>query len=177
MASAPRTALAAALGALLSLAVQGFPAAPQAQAAPVLTLLSGLLSISVAPTATLTTTGSTATGSLGTTTVIDGRLGASSYDVSVSTAGFDLVGATSSNTATHIPPSAATVRDTAVTGGTASSTSAVALPSASPIFRVTYPSSVLTVNLVSTYTMSMTLTVPAAAAAGLYTGTVTQTVA
>ncbi len=172
MPAAPPAALAVVLGAACLLSV------PQAQAAPVVTVLSGLLTVGVVPpTAALTTTGSTSAGSLGTTTVTDGRLGAASYDVSVSTAGFTLVGATVVNASTHIPAWSVSVRNTAVTGGTASSTAAVALPSATPIFRVTYPSSILGVNLVSTYTMAMTITVPASAAAGQYTGTVTQTVA
>jgi hypothetical protein len=174
MARAPRTALAAALGALCVVVVN----APPAEAVGVVQLLSGLLSVSIVPpTATLTTSAGVASGSLGTTTIIDGRLFATSYDVSVSTAGFDLVGALSSTSATHIAASAVTVQNTAVSGGTSSRTSAVALPSGSPIFRVTYPSQVLTLDLLSTYTMSMSLTIPAGLAAGLYTGTVTQTVA
>lgn len=175
MVSAPRTAFAAALGALCLVAVA---LAGPADAAPVVTLLSGLLTVSVVPpTAGLTTVGSTASGSLGTSTVVDGRLFATGYDVSVSTAGFDLVGALSSTSATHIPASTTSVTNTVVTGGTSSRTSAVALPSASPIFHLTYPSQVLSVDLVSTYTLSLSLTIPAAAAAGRYTGTVTQTVA
>lgn len=176
MAGAPRTALTAALGALCLLPVLQ---PPPAQAAAVVTLLSGLLTVSVVPpTAGLTTAGSTASGSLGTTTVMDGRLGVGGYDVSVSTAGFDLVGALSATAATHIPTSAVTVTNTAATSGTSSRTTAVALPSASPIFHLTYggPVSGL-IDLTSTYTLSMTLTIPAAAASGLYTGTVTQTVA
>jgi hypothetical protein len=177
MVRAPRTAVTAALGALCLVAVS-VNSAPPAEAVGVVDLLSGLLSVSIVPaTATLTTSAGVASGSLGTTTIIDGRALASSYDVSMSTAGFDLVGALSSTSATHIAASAVTVQNTAVTGGTSSRTSAVALPSASPIFRVTYSSGVLSVNLVSTYTMSMSLTVPAGLAAGLYTGTVTQTVA
>lgn len=175
MAGAPRTALAAALGALCLLPALG---GPEAEAAPVVTLLSGLLTVGVIPaTAGLTTVGSTASGSLGTSTIVDGRLAATGYDVSVSTTGFNLVGALSQTTATHIADTAVTITNTAVSGGTSSRMTAVALPSAGPIFRLTYPSQVLTVNLVSTYTLSMSLTIPAAAAAGLYTGTVTQTVA
>jgi hypothetical protein len=173
MAGAPRTALAVALG--VSCVLVASPAQP---ASATVTLLSGLLAIGIVPpTATLTTTGSTSTGSLGTTTVVDGRLGLDHYDVSVSTSGFDLVGAAASTSATHIPASAVTVQNTAVTGGTSSRTTAVALPSASPIFRLTYPSSVLSLNLASSYTLAMTINVPAAAATGRYTGTVTQTVA
>lgn len=175
MVRAPRTAVTAALGALCLLAVS---APPEAEAVGLVEGLTGLLSVSVVPpTAALTTAGSVASGSLGTTTISDGRLAASSYDVSMSTAGFDLVGALSSTSATHIAASAVTVQNTAVSGGTSSRTSAVALPSASPIFRVSYASGVLSVNLVSTYTMSMSLTIPAGLASGLYTGTVTQTVA
>jgi hypothetical protein len=173
MAGAPRTALAAALG------VSCVLLAPPAKAEPALvTGLSNLLSIGVVPpAATLTTTGGTSTGSLGTTTVVDGRLNAGYYDVSVSTSGFNLVGATVSNSATHIPSSAVTVQNTAFTGGTSSRTTAVALPSVSPIFRLSYAAPVLGLNLASSYTMSMTINVPAPAANGLYTGTVTQTIA
>ncbi len=65
---------------------------------------------------------------------------------------------------------------TATTGGTASTTAAAALP-ASPLFHLTYPSGVLSVNLASTYTLRLVVTLPAQAAAGAWTGTVTQTVA
>ena len=175
MGRAPRTAFVAALSASCLFATGNVP---PAGAAPIVTLLSGLLTVSVVPpTAALSTTGSTVSGALGTTTIIDGRLAASGYDVSVSTNGFDLVGATSSTSQTHIPASSVAVTNTGASGGTSNRTTAVALPSATPIFHLSYPSSVLALNLVSTYTLSMTLTIPAAAAAGLYTGTVTQTVA
>ena len=171
MTHAPRTALAAALGASCVLLSTG-----PAEAAPV-PALSGLLTVSLGvPLATLSTTGSTSTGSLGTTTVVDGRLTSSGYDISVTSSGFDLVGPpVTASATTHIPGSAATVRVTGVTGGTVASTAATALP-ASPLTRLSYPSSVLSLDLVSTYTLSMTVTVPAAAAPGRYTGTVTQTV-
>lgn len=175
MRTAPRTALAAVLGSVGLL----LSAPPPADAAPVVTLLSGLLTVSVVPTAaTLTTTGSTSSGSLGTTTVVDGRLGATGYSVSLSTAGFDLVGALSSNSQTHVPTTAVTVRNTAVTGGTSTSTAPVTLPSATPVFRVSYsgPLGGL-LNLTSTFTIALSVAVPASAAPGLYTGTVTQTIA
>lgn len=174
MRTAPRAAVAAALGAAGLLAA----APPPAGAAPVVTLLSGLLTVSAVPaSATLTTSGATSSGSLGTTTVVDGRLGATGYTVSLSTAGFDLVGALSSNSQTHVPTTAVTVQNTAVTGGTSTNTSPVTLPSATPVFGVTYsgPLSGL-INLTSTFTIGMTVAVPASAAPGLYTGTVTQTV-
>lgn len=173
MTRASRTALPAALAALcLGTLLTGTPAA----AAPVVTVLSGLLVVSVPTTAGLTTVGSTSSGSLGTTTVVDGRLGATGYDVSVSTTGFDLVGAASSSSATHIPASAVTITNTAVTGGTSSNTTPVALPAAAPIFRLSYPSQVFALDLASTYTLSLSLTIPAEAGPGRYTGTVTQTV-
>jgi hypothetical protein len=175
MATATRAALAATL---VAACVGLVGPAREAEAALAPTLLSNLLTVSVVPpTANLTTAAGVASGSLGTVTVVDGRLAASSYDVSVSTAGFDLVGALTSTSASHIPASAVSVANTAVTGGTASRTSPVALPSGTPIFRVTYSSAVALVNLVSTYTMSMSLVIPAPAASGQYTGTVTQTVA
>lgn len=173
------TTTGAALAATLVAACLGAvsPAQP-AEAVLVPTVLSNLLAVSVVPaTATLTTTAGVASGSLGTTTVVDGRLAAASYDVSISTAGFDLVGALTSTSGSHIPPSAVSVANTAVTGGTASRNTQVALPSAVPIFRVSYPSQVSLANLVSTYTLSMSLVIPAPAASGRYTGTVTQTVA
>lgn len=175
MRKAPGAALVAALGCWGLLLAQP----PAADAAPVVTLLSGLLTVSAVPAAaTLTTTGSTSSGSLGTTTVVDGRLGATGYDVSVSTSGLDLVGALASNSQTHVPASAVSVRNTAVTGGTSTSTAAVTLPSATPVFGVRYsgPLSGL-VNLTSTFTIGMSVAVPATAASGRYTGTVTQTVA
>lgn len=173
MTRAARSAVSAAL------AVACLGTAQQAQAAPLpTTLLSGLLTLNLAPvSASLTTSGSTVSGSLGTTTVIDGRLGATGYDVSVTTNGFDLLGPTPSLSATtHIPASSVTAAVTATTGGTASTSAYKALP-ASPLFHLTYPSSVLSVNLTSTYTLALSLTVPAAAATGRYTGTVTQTLA
>lgn len=173
MTRAARSAVAAAL------AVACLESAQRADAGVLpTTALSGLLTLSLAPvSATLTTSGSTVSGSLGTTTVIDGRLNATGYDVSVTTTGFDLVGPTpSSSTTTHIPASSAKAAATATTGGTASSTAYTALP-ANPLFRLNYSGSVLTVNLTSTYTLGLTITVPAAAAAGRYTGTVTQTIA
>lgn len=173
MARASSTALPAALAALcLGTLLTATPVA----AAPVVTVLSGLLVVSVPTAASLTTAGSTVSGSLGTSTVVDGRLGATGYDVSVSTTGFDLVGAESATSATHIPASAVAVTNTAVTGGTSSNLNAVALPAAAPIFRLSYPSQVLALNLPSTYTLSLSLTVPAEAGPGRYTGTVTQTV-
>ena len=173
MTRAARSAVAAAL------AVACLGSVQEAEAAPIPTaLLSGLLTLNLVPTAAaLTTSGSTATGSLGTTTVVDGRLNATGYDVSLTTSGFDLVGPTpSSDPATHIGASSATAAVTATTGGTASTTAYKALP-ASPLFHLTYSGSVLTVNLTSTYTLALSVTVPAAAAAGRYTGTVTQTLA
>ena len=173
MTRAARSAVAAAL------AVACLGSVHDAQAAPIpTTVLSGLLTLSVAPVAaTLTTSGSTVSGSLGTTTVIDGRLNATGYNVSVTTNGFDLVGPTpSSSTTTHIPASSVKAAATATTGGTATTTAYATLP-ANPLFRLNYAGSVLTVNLTSTYTLGLTITVPAAAAAGRYTGTVTQTIA
>ena len=141
-------------------------------------LLSGLLTVSVAPpTAALTASGSTVSGSLGTTTIVDGRLAATGYDVTVTTSGFNLVGVpVTSSPVTHVAPSAVTAAVTATTGGTASTTAAAALP-ASPLFHLTYPSGVLSVNLASTYTLRLVVTLPAQAAPGAWTGTVTQTVA
>ena len=85
MNTAARAATAAALAALCV----GGPVAGNADAAsPPLQLLSGLLTVSVAPpTAVLTSSGSTVSGSLGTTTIVDGRLGATGYDVTVTTSG------------------------------------------------------------------------------------------
>lgn len=149
-----------------------------ASAAPIpVTLLSGLLTVSVVPpTASLSTTGSTVSGSLGTSTIVDGRLGATGYDVSVSSTGFALVGALSQTSASFIPGSAASVAVSSVSGGTASTTAASALP-ASPLFHLAYTGAISLVNLTSSYTLSMSLTVPAQASSGRYTGTVTQTVA
>jgi hypothetical protein len=145
--------------------------------ASVVTLPSGLLSVTVPLAATLSTSGSTISGSLGTTTVIDGRLASTGYSVSVSTSGFDLVGpAVTSNPATHIPSSTATVQVTGTTGGSATPMTPVALPSVLPIFVFTYGGAVATINLLSTYTLSLSIAVPSTAAIGRYTGTVTQTV-
>jgi hypothetical protein len=141
------------------------------------TLLSGLLTVSVVPpTAALSTAGSTVSGTLGTTTIIDGRLGATGYDVSVSSTGFTLVGALSQTSASFIPGTAASVAGSAPSGGSLSTTASQALP-ATPLFHFSYSGAISLVNLTSSYTLSMSLTVPAQAAAGRYTGTVTQTVA
>lgn len=146
-------------------------------AVPPVTVLSGLLTVSIAPAAaSLSTSGSTVSGTLGTSTIIDGRLNATGYDVSVSSTGFTLVGASSQTSASFIAGTAASVAATSVTGGTASTNAAHALP-ASPLFHLTYSGAISLVNLTSTYTLSMSLTVPAQAASGQYTGTVTQTVA
>lgn len=173
---APRTAAVAFLAACCLATVLLTPGA--AQAAPVVSLPSGLLTVTVPLAASLTASGSTISGSLGTTTVVDGRLAATGYSVSVSTSGFDLVGpaVNPSSTVTHIPAAAATVRVTAATGVTPSSTVAVALPAALPVCVFTYSSPVLSLNLLSTYTMSLSIAVPSTAATGQYSGTVTQTV-
>lgn len=164
-----------ALVALLALACLAGPASLPAYAAPPLQL-TGLLALSVAPAAGLTTSGSTASGSLGLSTVVDGRLGGTGYDVAVSSAGFDLVGATGApSPTTHIDGSAARVQVTATTGGTASSLVARTLP-ANPLFRLAYPAAVLSLDLTSSFTLSLSIDLPAAAAVGRYTGTVTQTV-
>ena len=171
MTRAARTALGVAL-AVVCLGSGTASAGP-----PPVTLLSGLLTVSVVPpTASLSTSGTTVSGSLGTSTIIDGRLGATGYDVSLSSTGFTLLGALSQTSASFIPGTAASVSASAPSGGTLSTTAAHALP-ATPLFHFTYTSAVNLVNLTSSYTLSMSLTVPAPAAAGLYTGTVTQTVA
>lgn len=172
MSRAPRIALAATLGFSCLLPIAG------AQAAPPLQLLSGLLTISLAPAAaTLTTAGASTTGSLGTTTVVDGRLGATGYNVSVTTTGFDLAGVpVTASPTTHIPAADVTAQVTATTGGTASTSAPAVLPAA-PLFHLTYTGSVLSVDVLSSYTLALNVSIPAAAATGLYTGTVTQTVA
>lgn len=182
MARRARIAALAALGASCLLMPLGGgtaqAAATSSVPAALVTLPSGLLTVSPPLAATLTTSGSTISGSLGTTTVIDGRLASPGYSVSVSTSGFDLVGpAVTSSPVTHIPSSAVTVQVTGTSGGTPSSTAAVALPSALPVFVFTYGGLVSTINLLSTYTLSMSIDVPATAAIGRYVGTVTQTVA
>lgn len=140
-------------------------------ASPVL----GLLSVAVTPTATLSVSGSVASGSLGTTTVLDTRTGSTGYLVSVSTDGFDLVGPPVTGSAsTHIPTTAAAVSVTAASGGTPSSTASVALPSLAPVFQMTYPSAVGLIGASSSYRLGLTVTIPAAAGPGRYTGTVTQ---
>lgn len=165
-----------ALGVALVSACLGV-ATSDVQAAPPVTVLSGLLTVSVVPpAATLSTSGSTVSGSLGTSTIIDGRLGATGYDVTVTSSGFQLVGATSQTSASFITGTAASVAVTATSGGTASTTAYRSLP-ATPLFRLSYPGSVSLVNLTSTYTLSLSLTVPGTAATGRWTGTVTQTVA
>lgn len=175
MRPAPRTAVVAALGAAC-LALGG--PTPTAQAAPVVTLPSGLLTVTTPLAAALSTSGSTISGSLGTTTVIDGRLASTGYSVSVSTTGFDLVGPAvdSQSSITHIPASAATVQVTGSTGASPSTALPVALPSVTPVVVMTYSSPVLSLNLLSTYTMSLSIAVPGTAAQGRYTGTITQTV-
>lgn len=125
--------------------------------------------------ATLTTSGSTASGSLGTSTVVDGRLAATGYDVSISTSGFDLVGATTSTAASHIPTASVSAAVTASSGGTPSTTASRTL-NASPLFHMSY-GAISLLNLTTTFTLSLSVSVPGAAGSGLYTGTVTQTVA
>lgn len=163
---------------LALLCVGAVSAGRPAEAVPRVELLSGLLALSVVPpAAVLTASGTTASGSLGTTTVADGRLGATGYDVTVTTSGFDLVGVPiTSDPVTHVAPSAVRAAVTATTGGTASTMASAALP-ANPLFHLTYPSGVLSVNLVSTYTLSLSVTLAAQAGPGAWTGTVTQTVA
>ena len=171
MTHAARTALGVAL------AVACLESGPASAGPLPVTVLSGLLTVSVVPpTASLSTSGAVVSGSLGTSTIIDGRLGATGYDVAVSSAGFTLVGALSQTSASFIAGTAAAVAVSSVSGGTASTPAASALP-ASPLFHLTYSSAISLVNLTSTYTLSMSLTVPAQASAGRYTGTVTQTVA
>ncbi len=172
-ASAARVALAAALAA----ACLGVPAhAPAQAAAPPVTLLSGLLTVSLAPAAaSLTASGGTASGVLGTTTVIDGRLASGGYDISVTTTGFALVGSAAGAT-TRAAASAVSARASAATGGTLSTTAFKVLP-ASPLARLSYGSSVHSLDLVSTYTLALSVALPTGAAPGLWTGTVTQTVA
>ncbi|MCU1595793.1 MAG: hypothetical protein JWO12_3185 [Frankiales bacterium] len=174
MFSAPRKALVVFLGAAC---VCTIITSPRADAAPVITAPSGLLVVMVPAGATLLGSGSTVMGNLS-TTVLDGRSAATGYNVSVSTSGFDLVGAAvTTSPATHIPPGAAQVQETAVSlGSTSSSTATVTLPSASPVFRLTYALPVSLADLASSYTLALTVTIPAQAAPGRYTGTVTQTI-
>ena len=173
MRTAPRAA-AAVLGAVC---FGGLLAVPQAaQAAPVVTLPSGLLTVTVPLSAALSTGTSTISGSLGTTTVVDGRLAAAGYTVTVSTSGFDLVGpGVSSSPVTHIPASAASVQVIGATGATPGTLLPVSLSAPAPI-AFTYSSPVLGLNLLSTYTLGLSIALPSTAGQGLYTGTVTQTV-
>ena len=162
---------------MAALAVACLGSASAAAGPMPVTVLSGLLTVSVVPAAaSLSTAGATVSGSLGTTTIIDGRLGATGYDVSVSSTGFTLVGALVQTSSSFIPGSAVSSAVSAVSGGTASTTTASALP-ASPLFHLSYTGAISLVNVTSSYTLSMSLTVPAQASAGRYTGTVTQTVA
>jgi hypothetical protein len=171
--TAPRTA-AAVLGAVCLGAALLAPS--QASAAPVVTFPSGLLTVTVPLAATLSTGTSTISGTLGTTTVVDGRIAAAGYTVTVSTSGFDLVGpAVSSSPVTHIPSSAASVQVTGATGATAGTLLPVSLALPAPI-AFTYSSPVLGLNLLSSYTMGLSIALPSTAAQGRYTGTVTQTV-
>jgi hypothetical protein len=170
--TAPRTA-AAVLGAVCLGAALLAPST--AQAAPVVTLPSGLLTVTVPLAAALSTGSTTISGSLGTTTVVDGRLAAAGYTVTVSTSGFNLVGATSSNNVTHIPSSAASVQVTGAVGATPGTLLPVSLAAAAPI-PFTYSSPVLGLNLLSTYTLGLSVALPSTAGQGLYTGTITQTV-
>ena len=135
------------------------------------------LTVTVPLTASLSTSPTTINGTLGTTTVVDGRLGASGYTVSVSTSGFDLVGpaVNVNSNVTHIPASAASVQVTGATGATPGTLLPVSLGSVTPI-GFTYGGSVLGLNLLSTYTMSMSIALPPTAGQGRYSGTVTQTV-
>jgi hypothetical protein len=170
--AAPRTALVAVLA---SACLGAAPAHAQTTVLPQ-QALSNVLSLSIAPvSATLTGTTTSVSGTLGTTTVVDGRLASNGYDVNVTSTGFDLFGApVTSSATTHIPGTAASAQATSATGGTLSTTALKALP-ASPLFHLTYPSSVLSLNLTTTYTLALSISIPAAAAAGRYTGTVTQT--
>lgn len=171
MSSVPRGAVVAALGAAFVFA--GTAAAAGRQALP----LPGLISVTVSPAATLEVTGSSGSGSLGPTTVVDSRIGSLGYVVSVGSAGFDLVGPVpSSDPLTHIPAGSATVLATATSGGTPSGTGPVTLSALSPVFELTYPSAVDLLAVTSSYTLSMALSIPAAASPGLYSGTVTQSV-
>src|SRR3954447_23967022 len=97
---------------VVALAVVCLGSSSPASAAPALpvTLLSGLLTVSLVPAAAaLSTTGSTVSGALGTSTIIDGRLGATGYDVSVTSTGFTLVGALSATSSTFIAGTEASV--------------------------------------------------------------------
>ncbi|MCW2543172.1 MAG: hypothetical protein JWM40_724 [Frankiales bacterium] len=173
MRRAPRTA-AAVLGAACVGALLAVPSA--AQAAPVVTLPSGLLTVTIPVAAALSTGPTTISGSLGTTTVIDGRLAAAGYTVTVSTSGFDLLGpAVSSSPVTHIPASASSVQVTGATGVTPGTLLPVSLAAPTPI-AFTYSSPVLGLNLLSTYTLGLSIALPSTAGQGAYTGTVTQTV-
>jgi hypothetical protein len=171
---APRTA-AAVLGAACLGAVLVAPS--NAQAAPVVALPSGLLTLTTPLVAALSTNGTTISGSLGTSTVVDGRLASAGYTVTVSTSGFDLFGpaVNASSNVTHIPGSAATVQVTGATGVTPGTLLPVSLTAAAPI-GFTYTSPVSLLNLLSTYTLGLSIALPSTAGQGAYTGTVTQTV-
>lgn len=173
MRTAPRT-VAAVLGAVCLGTALLVPA--EASAAPVVTLPSGLLTVTVPLAAALSDSSSTISGTLGTTTVVDGRLASAGYSVTVTTSGFDLVGpAVTGSPVTHIPASASSVQVTGSTGATPSTALPVSLGSPASI-AFTYASPVLGLNLLSTYTMSLSIAVPSTAGQGRYTGTVTQTV-
>lgn len=165
MTSAPKVCLSAALGATCALTTAGTAGAETEV---------GLLSVTVTPAITLAVDGATGSGTLGTTTVVDSRLGSTGYQVSVSTDGFGLVGAQAVSEQTHIPPSATRVRVSTASGGAASSSAWTGLPSASPVFALTYPSPVGLLPVSSSYVLSMELAVPSTVAPGRYAGTVTQ---
>jgi hypothetical protein len=170
MSHAPRAALVAALGAACLLS------GGEASAAPATLPVVELLTVTVTPATALLVSGSTATGTLG-ATVVDARTGSLGYLVTVSSDGFDLVGppATSSPT-THIPGSAATVAVAQATGGSPSSTAPVALSSLTPAFQLLYAGPVGLLARASSYQLSLSVSIPQAAGAGLYAGTVTQSV-
>lgn len=135
----------------------------------------GIMSIVTTPAATLTSTTSPATGSLGLTTVTDTNTGNHTWAVDIKSTDFSLVGATG----TTIAASKATVSMAAPT---------VAIPGTATISSYPAAASPLTLSntdqgLVSasaanantvTYTPSMSLDF-SGAATGVYTATVTQT--
>lgn len=148
----------------------------------VFTVSGGLISLAApaaasAATATPSSTGGTVDISIGATVVTDGRIPTTGWSVTATASDFDAGGGATiakANAAFSIPSA-----PTSVTGCSSFPTRRTT-PLSVNASTGTTPSAILTCNALTvnaaTYVPVLTVTVPSGAVAGVYTGTVTQSV-